>query len=46
MGNRLLAAMRSWSLPDGLGHYRMRGYYTIQTQGDFDAWLASQPAGL
>ena len=30
----------------GLGHYQMRGFYTIQTQTDFDAWLASQPAGL
>ena len=30
----------------GLGHYRMRGFYTIQTQADFDAWLASQPSGL
>ena len=30
----------------GLGHYRMRGFYTVQTQADFDAWLASQPAGL
>jgi len=30
----------------GLGHYRMRGFYTIQTQADFNAWLASQPAGL
>jgi cytochrome c oxidase subunit II len=30
----------------GLGHYQMRGFYTIQTQADFDAWLASQPAGL
>jgi hypothetical protein len=30
----------------GLGHYRMRGFYTIQTQADFDAWLKSQPAGL
>ena len=29
-----------------LGHYRMRGFYTIQTQADVDAWLASQPAGL
>ena len=29
----------------GLGHYRMRGFYTIQTQADFDAWLAQQPAG-
>jgi cytochrome c oxidase subunit II len=27
----------------GLGHYRMRGFYTIQTQADFNAWLASQP---
>jgi len=30
----------------GLGHYRMRGFYTIQTQADFNAWLANQPAGL
>jgi cytochrome c oxidase subunit II len=30
----------------GLGHYRMRGFYTIQTQADFNAWLASQPPGL
>jgi cytochrome c oxidase subunit II len=30
----------------GLGHYRMRGFYTIQTQADFNAWLASQPTGL
>ena len=30
----------------GLGHYRMRGFYTIQTPADFEAWLASQPAGL
>jgi hypothetical protein len=21
-------------------------FYTIQTQADFEAWLASQPAGL
>lgn len=30
----------------GLGHYRMRGFYTIQTQADFDAWLASQRPGV
>jgi cytochrome c oxidase subunit 2 len=30
----------------GLGHYRMRGFYSVQTPADFDAWLASQPAGL
>jgi len=30
----------------GLGHYRMRGFYTIQTQTEFNAWLASQPTGL
>ena len=28
----------------GLGHYRMRGFYTIQTQADFDAWLRDQAA--
>ena len=26
----------------GLGHYRMRGFVTIQTQADFDAWMAEQ----
>ena len=26
----------------GLGHYRMRGFYTIQTQEDFDAAMQSQ----
>jgi cytochrome c oxidase subunit 2 len=26
----------------GLGHYRMRGFMTIHTQGDYDAWLAEQ----
>ena len=26
----------------GLGHYRMRGFYTIQSQADYDAWLASE----
>ena len=30
----------------GLGHYRMRGFYTIQSQADFDAWLADQAAQL
>jgi cytochrome c oxidase subunit 2 len=30
----------------GLGHYRMRGFYTIQTQSDFDAWLRDQAAQL
>jgi cytochrome c oxidase subunit 2 len=24
----------------GLGHYRMRGFFTIHTQEDFDAWLS------
>jgi cytochrome c oxidase subunit 2 len=26
----------------GLGHYRMRGYITIQTQADYDKWMADQ----
>lgn len=30
----------------GLGHYRMKGFYTIQTQADFDAWLARETAAL
>jgi cytochrome c oxidase subunit II len=30
----------------GLVHYRMVGFYTIQTQQDFDAWLATEARGL
>lgn len=30
----------------GLGHYRMRGFYAVQTQADFEAWLASEAALL
>ena len=26
----------------GLGHYRMKGFYTIQTQADYDAWLKEE----
>ena len=26
----------------GLGHYRMRGFVTVQSQADFQAWLADQ----
>lgn len=26
----------------GLGHYRMRGFYTIQSQADFEAWPAEE----
>ncbi len=26
----------------GLGHYRMRGQYHVQTKADFDKWMASQ----
>jgi cytochrome c oxidase subunit II len=26
----------------GLGHYRMRGFYTIQAPADFEAWLTEQ----
>ncbi len=39
-----------WEIPCsqlcGLGHYRMRGFYTIQTQADFDTWLASETAAV
>jgi cytochrome c oxidase subunit II len=28
----------------GLAHYRMRGFYTIQTPADFDAWLENEGA--
>jgi len=30
----------------GLAHYRMRGFYTIQAQPEFDAWLAGEAALL
>lgn len=30
----------------GLGHYRMRGFYTIQSQAEYDAWLAEETARL
>jgi cytochrome c oxidase subunit 2 len=30
----------------GLGHYRMRGFYTIQTQAEYDAWFAEETALL
>ena len=30
----------------GLGHYRMRGFYTVHTQADFDAWFAEETALL
>lgn len=39
-----------WEIPCsqlcGLGHYRMRGFYTVQTQAEFDAWLAEEAALL
>lgn len=30
----------------GLGHYRMRGFYTVQLSSDFDAWLVQETAAL
>lgn len=30
----------------GLGHYRMRGFYVIHSQADYDAWLAEEAALL
>jgi cytochrome c oxidase subunit 2 len=30
----------------GLGHYRMRGFMTIQTSADFNKWLADQAKDL
>jgi cytochrome c oxidase subunit 2 len=26
----------------GLGHYRMKGVYQVQTQQDFDAWFKEE----
>ena len=28
----------------GLGHYRMRGFYSIKSQADYDAWLKETAA--
>ena len=28
----------------GLGHYRMRGFVTVQTQAEFDSWFAEELA--
>jgi cytochrome c oxidase subunit II len=30
----------------GIGHYRMRGFYTVQTEEEFNNWLAEQAAQL
>jgi cytochrome c oxidase subunit 2 len=30
----------------GLGHYRMRGYLTVETQEEFDAWIKEQESYL
>jgi cytochrome c oxidase subunit 2 len=30
----------------GLGHYRMRGYVIVQSQADYDAWMAEQVKAL
>ena len=30
----------------GLGHYRMRGFTTVQSQADFDAWMTEQEEEL
>jgi cytochrome c oxidase subunit 2 len=30
----------------GLGHYRMRGFVSVKSQGDYDAWLASEEKAL
>ena len=30
----------------GLGHYRMRGFYSIKTQADYDAWMKEEVAAL
>ena len=29
----------------GLGHYRMRGYFTVHSASDYEAWLAEQANG-
>lgn len=35
-----------WEIPCsqlcGLGHYRMRGFYTIETEAEYQAWLEEE----
>jgi len=26
----------------GLGHYRMRGFFQVHSQDDFDSWMSQQ----
>ncbi len=39
-----------WEIPCsqlcGLGHYRMRGFYTIETEAEYQAWLAEEASFL
>jgi cytochrome c oxidase subunit 2 len=28
----------------GLGHYRMKGFFTVETDEEFDEWMAEQAA--
>jgi cytochrome c oxidase subunit 2 len=30
----------------GLGHYRMRGFISVKSQADYDAWLAGELKNL
>ncbi len=30
----------------GIGHYRMRGFTTVQTQEEFDAWMEEEQSYL
>ena len=30
----------------GLGHYRMRGFFTVHDQAGYDAWMAERAAAL
>jgi cytochrome c oxidase subunit 2 len=30
----------------GLGHYRMKGFVTVQTAADYDKWMAEQVKAL
>ena len=30
----------------GLGHYRMKGFLTVETQDEYNAWLADQASQI
>ena len=42
--NRIVESEIACAQLCGLGHYRMRGFLTVETQDDYDAWQAEEAA--